>query len=260
MLEPWAWRHKRWKKLPYFHLIEKRWIRHAAAALATAQPEADRLRAFFPQTPVESLPLGMTGDATPDYLAARAQHGWATDELVLLFLSRLHVKKGVEMLLEALAGLDGTVPPRTRLVIVGEGEPAYVAALHEQAARLAGRLPRVEWTGAVWGEARWTYFQGADLFCLPTFSENFGLAVLESCQVGTPVLTTTGTPWATELTAERGYISEPTVDSIRAALARFFAAPRAVDRTALAAWARTHYHWDALAARYEALYQNLRRG
>ena len=43
--------------------------------------------------------------------------------------------------------------------------------------------------GAVWGEERWKYFQGADLFCLPTHSENFGLAVLEACQVGTPALT-----------------------------------------------------------------------
>ena len=87
--------------------------------------------------------------------------------------------------------------------------------------RFAERTPphcrRIEWKGAVWGEARWPYFQGADLFCLPTHSENFGLAILDACQVGTPALTTTETPWSEALGAvavsSAGLSSKTSADS-----------------------------------------------
>ncbi len=259
MLEPWAWRHKRWKKLPYWHLIEKRWTRRAACVLATAEPEAARLARFFPHTRIEPLALGMTGDARPDTAAARAQLGYAEDETVLLYLSRIHEKKGLDLLLHALADLHGSVPPRTRLVIVGpEEQPAFAAQCRDFAQRNAARLPRIEWLGAVWSDARWRYFQSADLFCLPTHSENFGLAVLEACQVGTPALTTTETPWATTLAEGRGFIARPDRESVRAQLALFFQTPRSVGkRAALAEWAWANFHWDALAARYAALYASL---
>jgi glycosyltransferase involved in cell wall biosynthesis len=257
MLEPWAWRHKRWKKWPYFHLVEKRWLRGAGAVLATAGQEAKRLRGFLPEQRIETLPLGLTGAARPDYLAAREKLGWGAEERVLLFLSRIHVKKGLNLLLEALKVLP--LPGATRLVIVGDGEAEYVSRLHRLAEASAAQLPRVEWVGAVWGDERWKYFQGADLFCLPTHSENFGLAVLEACQVGTPALTTVETPWGEELAGGRGYICTPDVAAVRTELTRFFAAPRQTTaaREELSAWAWERFAWDALAARYEELYRSL---
>ena len=257
MLEPWAWRHKRWKKWPYFHLVEKRYLRGARAVLATAAQEAGRLRGFLPGQRIETLPLGLTGAARPDYENARAQLGWAVDERVLLFLSRLHVKKGLDLLLEALSSLSFL--QRTRLVIVGDGEQGYVASLRRYAAEHAVTLPRIDWVGAVWGDERWKYFQGADLFCLPTHSENFGLAVLEACQVGTPALTTVETPWAEELAGGRGFICTPDVEAVRAELAHFLGRKRqtAEARGELAEWAWGRFHWDALAERYEELYGSL---
>lgn len=255
MLEPWAMQHKRWKKWPYFHLIEKRLLSRAAALLATGCLESERLKKLFPGQRIESLPLGMTGDAKPNYEAARTKLGWQPEERVLLFLSRLHVKKGLELLLRALAKVEPREP--TRLVIVGGGDEKYVRSVRELAGQLT--LPRVDWIGEVWGDDRWPYFQGADLFCLPTFSENFGLAVLDACQVGTPALTTSTTPWIEHLADGRGYICEPNEDRIREKIVSIFQLPRWTPdaREQLADWARSTFHWDALAPRYLACYRRL---
>ena len=260
MLEPWAWRHKRWKKWPYFQLVEKGLLAHAQALLATAAPEAARLRRFAPGQRIETLPLGLTGEAEPGYENARKELGWAAEERVLLFLSRIHVKKGLHLLLEALATRQPSGP--VRLVIVGDGDPAYTARVQRYAKDHARTLPRIDWIGAVWGEGRWKYFQGADLFCLPTHSENFGLAVLEACQVGTPVLTTVETPWALELGDGRGYICAPRMEDVREALTRYFSSERWTPdaRAALSEWAWTRFHWDALAERYIAFYRSLSAG
>ena len=257
MLEPWAMRHKWWKKWPYFHLIEKRCLARANAVLATGRLEAERLSQLLPRQRIESFPLGLTGEASPDYHAARASLGWQLDERVLLFLSRLHVKKGLDLLMRVLASAPKLEP--LRLVIVGGGEERYVRSVRQLARDLSSSLPRVDWIGEVWGEKRWAYFQGADLFCLPTHSENFGLAVLEACQVGTLALTTSTTPWAEHLADGRGLICDPNEDSVRAQLERFFSQPRqtAEQRRALADWARSSFHWDSLAPRYAALYRSL---
>ena len=261
MLEPWARRKKWWKKWPYFHLVERRWIAGAACVLATAEPEAARLRSIFTQSRVEAVPLGLTADKRPNYASSRTRLGWNPGETVLLFLSRIHEKKGLDMLVTALAELHDSLPDAARLVIVGpEEQPGYAARCRDFIAQNAQRLPRTDWVGAVWGEDRWNYFQGADLFCLPTHSENFGLAVLEACQVGTPVLTTTETPWADTLGPECGFIARPEIGDIRTQLARFFSKVRSStdERDALAAWAWKNYDWTMLAPRYAALYAGLR--
>ena len=260
MLEPWAWRHKWWKKWPYFYAIERGMLRGASALLATAQDEADRIHARVPGPRVEAIPLGLSGDARPNYIGARAQLGWATEEKILLFLSRLHPKKGLELLLEGLSRLSPTWAAHgLRLVVVGDGAPEYVRYLHDFAAARAAKLPPIDWIGPVWGDARWPYFQGADLFCLPTYSENFGLAVLESLQVGTPVLTTSATPWGSQLHPPKGYICEPHIDSVTHALEQFLRLASAPlnERERLSEWAIARFSWKNLINDYLALYSSL---
>jgi glycosyltransferase involved in cell wall biosynthesis len=258
MLEPWAWRHRWWKKWPYYWVFERQHLHRANALLATAASEAQRLQQMLPSQRIDALPLGLTDEsAVPDYDSARRILGWESDETIFLFLSRLHPKKGLDLLLQALAKVE--LPSKSRLVVVGGGDSKYIDTVHSLAESLRTQLPRIDWIGEVWGQSRWPYFQGANLFCLPTHSENFGLAVLEACQVGTPALTTTTTPWSQWLTAGRGFIAEPTVESIAKQLRNYLDRPgdSSYRRADLAQWTHDQFSWRSLAPRFEEFYRSL---
>ncbi len=255
MLEPWALRHKRWKKLPWFHLVERPSLRRARRLVATCEAEAAVLAQWFPASQIVWLPLGIQESTTPDAARARAELGWSPAERVVVFLSRLHEKKGLHLLIEAWAQLQPA--PDARLVIVGEGDPAYVDPLR---ARTRARPDlRIDWLGARWGDARWAPLQGADLFCLPSFSENFGLVVAESLLVGTPVLTTPFTPWESLRGDLPVSLCEPTVPALVAALRHALAEPppSADQRLRTHATTRARFGWSALAPRYAALYASI---
>jgi glycosyltransferase involved in cell wall biosynthesis len=106
----------------------------------------------------------------------------------LIYLGRLHPKKGLEVLLDAMHRL----PAHFSLDIYGAGDADYTARLHQLASDL-GR--RIRFHGNVIDEDKAAAFAQADLFVLPSYSENFGIAVAEALAHGLPVLTTTATPW-----------------------------------------------------------------
>jgi glycosyltransferase involved in cell wall biosynthesis len=108
------------------------------------------------------------------------------DHRILLFLSRLHPKKGIENLVDALAEL---AEENFTLVIAGSGDADYEAAIHQRI-QAAGLGQRVRQVGFVSGEWKTCLLQGADLFVLPSYSENLGIALLEAMAAGLPVVTT----------------------------------------------------------------------
>lgn len=258
MLEPWAFRHRRWKKLPYFWLIERRFVAGSRALFVTSQMEAEHLARVIRHPRVEVLPLGCRDRRGPGFDEAREALGWPRDERRILFLSRLDLKKGLDLLLQAMAGC-GCGWQGWRLVVVGGGEPAYVASLKSIAAAASAHLPRIDWIGPVWGAARWPYLQGADLFCLPTHSENFGIAVLEALHVGTPVLTTDQTPWVDHQDLDGLFIAKPEVlrlqQTLSRALTRITGNWSPDDRSNLAAWTEENFAWGKLAPAYIRAYQ-----
>jgi glycosyltransferase involved in cell wall biosynthesis len=260
MLEPWAFKHKWWKKWPYFYLIEKRHIARAHRLVATSDAEANNLRKLFPTSKWAVLSLGLTASTQPNYLAARSALGWQDSELILLFLSRIHPKKGLHLLLAALENIGPQLSQRARLVIVGGGEPSYLRKLRRFHEKNRSRLPRIDWIGEVWSEKKWEYLQGADLFCLPSYSENFGLAVLEALQVGTRVLTTTQTPWRAIPSWNAGYVVEPTESAIGSALAEHLTrSPRwsSEQRSRLAEKIHGEFSWNVVGPRYLRLYEDI---
>lgn len=264
MLEPWAFRHRGWKKRPVFRLIEEPRLRSADAVMATSQLEADNLRRLTGGLSLRILPLGL--DAPADSASvefrveARDALGLAPSGRMALFLSRIHPKKGLDMLLRAWRDLAGKVTARQAvLCIVGPGDDGYADECQALADDCRARGAEVRWIGPVWGEDRWRFFAAADLFCLPSFSENFGFVVPEAWMCGTEVLTTNQTPWAEQAGMEGLTVAAPEPDEIRNTLDNWLG--RSVfalqQRTALARWARGRFSWPQVIPNYIEFYASL---
>lgn len=253
MLESWAMRHRFWKKLPYFFLREIKLLKGATELLATSELESRNIRFWVPGAQPTVLPLGISERRYPSQIEAREKLRWAEHEKILLFLSRLHPKKGLELLLRALQSEPQIAGGGWRLVVVGEGISSYENKLKKLAGELRS-LPPVDWIGAVWDDRKWDYLAGADTFCLPTYSENFGLAVLESLACGTPVITTDSTPWQSIADWPGCEIVPPTVAGIRRALARMNPEFEPKLRMELSQLALSSFGWSRLVERYVEFY------
>ncbi len=128
----------------------------------------------------------------------------------LLFLSRIHPKKGIEFLLEALPHVDHTI-----LKIAGDGDEAYINELKQKAVTL-GVSDKVEWLGWKNREEKFTEMMQADLFVLISHNENFANVVIESLHVGTPVLVSDKVGLAKFVTEENmGWVTD--LDSMHVA-------------------------------------------
>ncbi len=259
-LTPWALAQSRRKKQIYTKLIERRNLDRAAAIHCTTAEEASDVRRFGIQTPTVTLPLGVNPSQPCNHAAARvrAAYGIETPAPIVLFLSRLHYKKRPDLLLQSLAQLRqaGVV---FHLVLAGSGEPDYVAALKQQTSEL-NLTDCVTFAGLVEGEAKDLLLQGADLFVLPSFSENFGIAVAEALLAGLPVVITPGIQIAAEIaSAEAGLVVVGEIEPLADALAQLLNS--AALRTQLGEngrrLAQSRYVWPAIAKDLAAVYEQI---
>ncbi len=180
MLDPWALGQSRWKKRVSRLLFEDRLLAGAGCIHALCASERDAVRRLGIRAPVAVVPPGV--DPT---LVERRSGDVAGGPPYVLFLGRLHQKKGIDVLLRAF----GTVAPRRpewRLVIAGPDEVGIRAEL----ARLAGTLGierRVDFVGPMQGERKLQLLERAALFALASHSEGLPVAVLEAMALGLPV-------------------------------------------------------------------------
>lgn len=183
----------------------------------------------------------------PEYVAARE---WRPrGRLRLLFLGRLHKKKGIGLLIDAVRSM----PREVELTVCGAGAPDYVAALKTQAAG----DPRIRFVGEVNGEAKSAAFSEADLFVLPSFSENFGLVVAEALAHGVPVLTTTKTPWAELEMRGAGRCIELSGHTLPTALAKLSDCPLQEMGMRGRDWMIASFSPNAMAQRFADLYSSI---
>ncbi len=170
----------------------------------------------------------------------------------LLFLSRIHPKKNLELLFRALA----KVPHEWHLSIAGDGEENYIGELKKLAAEL-GIAERIEWLGHLAGQQKFGHYRKADLFVLTSHNENFANVVIEALSAGTPVLLTEGVGLSDYVKRnDLGWVCEAKEETVTASLNEFFRQPDLA--RSFAAKARQTVERDfsakALIPRYLELY------
>lgn len=187
MLEPWIVKRHYWtRKWPAIHLYQRALVKSADLIHATADIEKDNLLSLKWNPCITVVPNAVNIRELP------VKDSWNLHRHIV-FMSRLHVKKGIEVLLEALSHLKRDLVDY-EVTIAGEGEPDYVQKL-KTTSRHLGLNGVVKFVGGVYGAEKVQLLQSADIFVLPTYSENFGIVVAEALACGTPVITTYGTPW-----------------------------------------------------------------
>jgi glycosyltransferase involved in cell wall biosynthesis len=196
MLEQWSLGRSRTKKFVAWHLFERANLAAAALLHATSDPEASALRKIGLQQPIAVIPNGVDIPAS-DSLAGRELLERKYPELAnrrwLLFLSRIHPKKGVAELLAAWREVESSFLD-WQLVLAGPDLDGYSVTARKQASDL-GINQRVTFTGMLAGPEKESALSNATLFVLPSHSENFGIAVAEALAAGLPAITTKGAPW-----------------------------------------------------------------
>ena len=199
MLDPWFKRQyplKHAKKWLYWPWAEYRVLRDAAAVLFTSHDEM-RLAAESFWMHRWNPKVITYGTAPPPDDEARQRAAFAErfpfllDKRIVLFLGRLHEKKGCELLVDAFAALAGSNSPGQRpwhLVFAGPDETSPYARALQARVEAHGLNERVTFTGMLSGDAKWGAFRSADVFSLPSHQENFGIAMAEALACGLPVL------------------------------------------------------------------------
>jgi glycosyltransferase involved in cell wall biosynthesis len=258
-LDSWGLRQGRWKKALYLRLFERRNLVRAAAVQAVSERERRAVQHLGLPVAVVTVPLGVD---PPAGMACRSEGIGPTasaDGIVtVLFLSRLHAKKGIELLLDAVELLPDE--PAVRLVIAGDGEPGYVRNLHERAAegKAAGR---VTFTGFATGHEKRHLFDQADLFVLPSYDENFGLAVAEALSVSLPVVMSEHVALADQIReAGAGLVVPCDARELAQGIATLVKDPGLRHRMGQAGrrLAETEFAWPEVARRLLTLYEQLK--
>jgi glycosyltransferase involved in cell wall biosynthesis len=228
-------------------LWQKSVLAGATLLHATSDLEVGSIRAAGFRNPVCLIPNGIDPPTTH---ADRSEHGPRR----CVFLSRIHPKKGLPLLLEAWARLK---PVRWTLEIAGHSEDhAHEAALRRmiEERRLAG----VRLVGERSGADKWAFLGEAHLFILPSYSENFGIVVAEAMAAGLPVIATTGTPWRVLADSNLGWCVDPSIDAITAALQEAMAAPQStLTQRGMRAreFALAEFGWPEISRRMAACYR-----
>lgn len=248
----WAMRHGSPFKKIFWPLLQRPALQQASCFHATAEMEYEDIRRLGFKQPVAVIPNGID---TPD-ISPKSQQGIRT----VLFLGRIHPKKGVDILLNAWAAVMERFPDWD-LQIVGPDNRGYLAEMQVLAAQL--RLERVAFPGVLYGEEKLRAYREASLFVLPTHSENFGITVAEALAAGTPAIVTKGAPWDGLEPQGAGWWIDIGIDALVASLEEAMAkSPDELAQNGMNGreWMIREFSWQAIGEKMDCTYRWLIEG
>ncbi|WP_133716207.1 glycosyltransferase [Methylocaldum gracile] len=246
MFSPWSWAYKAAVKRPFWYSLQKPALKRVDCFHVTAPLELDDVRRLGFQQPAAIIPNGVDLPDVSDIPKEGKR---------VVFLSRIHEKKGLHLLIPAWCAIADQYP-EWELLIAGKIDSSYGHSM-VHLARESG-APRVRFLGEVLGQDKKQLLASARLFVLPTFSENFGIAVAEALAHGTPVITTVETPW-TELDARGcGWCIQPDLEALKQvlglAMGRSDGELDAMGRAGRQ-WIEEDFGWPKFAGMMEAVYR-----
>jgi glycosyltransferase involved in cell wall biosynthesis len=230
MLDPWFKRQypmKHAKKWLYWPWAEYRVLRDARAVLFTAEQERLLARKSFWLYRANERVVAYGTNAPPADAAGLRAHFLATQpqlqgRRILLFLGRIHEKKGCDLLIRAFARV-ATSEPSLQLVFAGPDQTGWAASLQTLASQLAVS-DRISWTGMLTGDFKWGALYSAEALVLPSHQENFGIVVAEALGCGVPVLISDQVNIWAEVEADgAGVVAPDTLEGTEALLRRWLA-------------------------------------
>jgi glycosyltransferase involved in cell wall biosynthesis len=247
MLDPWfkrAYPLKHLKKWLFWPWTEYRVLKDATAVVFTCEEERLRARQSFwlyrcNEAIGSQTVASPTGNARAQRIGFLRQFPQLQGKRILLFLGRIHRKKGCDLLLSAFSSVAGE-HPNLNLVMAGPCHDGWDQDLQSQAERL-GIAQRITWTGMLAGDLKWGAFRSAEAFLLPSHQENFGIAVAEALACGVPVLVSDQVQIWREIAEDGAGIVEPDSLAGTQQLLHRWLALSPTQRTAMAEAARHCY-------------------
>jgi glycosyltransferase involved in cell wall biosynthesis len=244
----------------YHAFFGRRLFAEASAIVATSQQEIEELMSGGVAR--AKIVLRRNGVETPSSWPARGTFrqgmGIAKEARVILFLGRLSEKKSPDLLLEAFAALSTEAGEKNlQLVFAGPDEGGMKARLAQRAAQL-GVSSQVQFTGAIFGEAKWAAYRDADVFVLPSQNENFGNTAAESAAAGTPMVVTEQCGIAPLLADVAGRVVPHDAGALARAIKDVISDPELHARLAAGCKAATaRLGWEEPVREMETLYNSL---
>ena len=245
-LSHWPLKSGSWTKRIFWPLLQRPALSAATCFHATAEAEYKDIRRMGFRQPIAIIPNGID---IPD-LQPKKSEKFRT----VLFLGRIHPVKGLDILLRAWQIIQKRFP-EWKLRIVGPDNGGYLANIKSLANEL--NLERIDFSGPLYGDAKFDAYREADLFVLPTHSENFGVAVAEALATGTPAIVTQGAPWEGLETQNCGWWIDIGVDALLACLED--ALSRSQDELSAMGlrgreWMKAQYSWEQISFKMAAAY------
>jgi glycosyltransferase involved in cell wall biosynthesis len=250
LLNRWSLQQSPRRKKLMLWLIDQANICGAASLHCTSREEADEIGDLGLNLRTLVLPLGVS--------LLPPTHAPAPGCIRFLFLSRLHPKKQLPLLLESLAALQAQRPTaQWELLVAGTGTQSYTKHLKSIASTL-GISKRVQWLGFVGGKDKERLLGEVHWFVLPSASENFGIAAAEALAAGTPVVLTPGVALAADVAAYgAGWVCEAELEPLTRRLEDCLDPPSEAMRIAARSLAADHYSWKGITSMQINFYEQV---